>query len=60
MIKRTLLASIVSLSFFAVAAPAIAHHSANAQFDTYKEFILTGVLTSKRMTERSRPGNWKA
>ncbi len=45
MVKRILLASIVSLSFFAVAAPAIAHHSANAQFDTSKEFVLTGVLT---------------
>ena len=45
MVKRTLLASIVSLSFFAVAAPAIAHHSANAEFDTSKEFVLTGVLT---------------
>jgi hypothetical protein len=45
MVKRNLLASIVSLSFFAVTAPAIAHHSANSQFDTSKEFILTGVLT---------------
>jgi uncharacterized protein DUF6152 len=45
MVKRNLLASIVSLSFFAVAAPAVAHHSANSQFDTSKEFILTGVLT---------------
>ena len=45
MVKRSLLACIVSLSFFAVAAPAIAHHSANSQFDTSKEFILTGVLT---------------
>jgi hypothetical protein len=45
MVKRTLLTSIVSLSCFAVAAPALAHHSANSQFDTSKEFILTGVLT---------------
>ena len=45
MVKRTLLTSIVSLFFFAVAAPALAHHSANSQFDTSKEFILTGVLT---------------
>ena len=45
MVKRTLLASIVSLSFFAVAAPGRAHHSANSQFDTSTEFILTGVLT---------------
>ncbi|PYR27734.1 MAG: hypothetical protein DMF92_15715 [Acidobacteria bacterium] len=55
MVKRTLLASIVSLTFFAVAAPAIAHHSANAQFDTYKEFILTGVLTKlEEMNPHSR------
>jgi len=45
MVKRNLFAFIVSLSFFAVAAPAVAHHSANSQFDTSKEFILTGVLT---------------
>jgi hypothetical protein len=45
MVKRNLFAFIVSLSFFAVAAPALAHHSANSQFDTSKEFILTGVLT---------------
>ena len=45
MVKRTLLTSIISLFFFAVAAPALAHHSANSQFDTSKEFILTGVLT---------------
>ena len=45
MVKRKLLASIVSLSFLGVAAPAVAHHSANSQFDTSKEFILTGVLT---------------
>src|SRR5438552_17427565 len=45
MVKRNLFAFIVSLSFFAVVAPALAHHSANSQFDTSKEFILTGVLT---------------
>ena len=45
MVKRNLLACIVFLFFFAVPAPAIAHHSANSQFDTSKEFILTGVLT---------------
>jgi hypothetical protein len=45
MVKRNLFAFIVSLSFFVVAAPAVAHHSANSQFDTSKEFILTGVLT---------------
>jgi hypothetical protein len=55
MVKRTLLASIVSLFFLAVAAPAFAHHSANAQFDTFKEFILTGVLTKfEEMNPHSR------
>ena len=55
MVKRTLLASIVSMAFFALAAPATAHHSANAQFDTFKEFILTGVLTQlEEMNPHSR------
>ena len=45
MIKKTLLASGLSLSLLALSVPAIAHHSANAQFDTSQEFVLTGVLT---------------
>ena len=45
MIKNTLLASAMSLSILALSVPSMAHHSANAQFDTTQEFILTGVLT---------------
>ena len=44
MIKKTLLASALSLSLLALGVPAIAHHSANSQFDTSQEFVLTGVL----------------
>jgi hypothetical protein len=56
MVKRTLLASIMSLSSLGVATPAIAHHSANAQFDTFKEFILTGVLTE--LVEMNPHSRW--
>jgi hypothetical protein len=45
MIKNTLLASAAALFVLAVGAPVLAHHSANAQFDTSKEMVLTGVLT---------------
>ena len=45
MIKKTLLASALSLSLLALGVQAIAHHSANSQFDTSQEFVLTGVLT---------------
>ena len=45
MIKNTLLVFAMSLSILALSVPAMAHHSANAQFDTSQEFVLTGVLT---------------
>lgn len=45
MIKNTLLVSAMSLSILALSVSAMAHHSANAQFDTTQEFVLTGVLT---------------
>ena len=56
MVKRILLASVVSLIFFGAPAPARAHHSANAQFDTFKEFILTGVLTE--LVEMNPHSRW--
>ena len=45
MIKNTVLVSVMSLSILALSVRAMAHHSANAQFDTSQEFVLTGVLT---------------
>ena len=45
MIKKALLASAMWISILALCGPAMAHHSANAQFDTTQEFVLTGVLT---------------
>jgi hypothetical protein len=48
MIKNTLLVSAMTLSILTLSVPVMAHHSANAQFDTTQEFILTGVLTELR------------
>ena len=54
MIKRLLLASSTLVAFLA-GAPAIAHHSANAQFDTQKQLTITGVLTK---VENVNPHSW--
>ena len=54
MFKRILLASAALAAFFA-AAPALAHHSANAEFDTQKEFSISGVLTK---VENVNPHSW--
>jgi hypothetical protein len=43
--NKRLLIMAMSLSILALSIPATAHHSANAQFDTTQEFVLTGVLT---------------
>lgn len=55
MIKRTLMASTVALWAMLAGSPAMAHHSANAQFDTSKEFELTGVLAK---LENINPHSW--
>ena len=47
MVKYTLLVAI-SFCLIRLSVPASAHHSANAQFDTTQEFVLTGVLTELR------------
>jgi hypothetical protein len=47
MVKYTLLVAIL-FCILALPVPARAHHSANAQFDTTQEFVLTGVLTELR------------
>jgi hypothetical protein len=54
MFKRILLASAAIAAFFA-ATPAMAHHSANAEFDTQKEFTITGTLTK---VENVNPHSW--
>jgi hypothetical protein len=38
-----------------IGAPAIAHHSANAEFDTTKELTITGTLTK---VENVNPHSW--
>ena len=54
MIKRLLLAPAIVLSFLA-GTPAIAHHSANAEFDTTQQLTITGVLTK---VENVNPHSW--
>jgi hypothetical protein len=45
MIKNILLAVTILISTVALSVSVSAHHSAAAQFDLSKEFVLTGVLT---------------
>ena len=45
MVKRIVIASAAALALLMIGAPAGAHHSANAEFDTQKEFTITGTLT---------------
>ena len=54
MVKKTVIASAV-LAVLVIGAPAIAHHSANAEFDTTKEFTITGTLTK---VENVNPHSW--
>ena len=44
-----------AVALLAIGAPAGAHHSANAQFDTQKELTITGVLTK---IENVNPHSW--
>jgi len=55
MIKRIFLASVVGAALLSSSAPVMAHHSANAEFDTQKEFTITGVLTK---LENVNPHSW--
>jgi hypothetical protein len=43
------------LSLVVLSAPAWAHHSANAEFDTTKHFMLTGTLTKLEIVN---PHSW--
>jgi hypothetical protein len=54
MITRTVASLTVGLSLL-VATTALAHHSANAEFDTQKEFTMSGVLTK---VDNVNPHSW--
>ncbi|MSO82494.1 MAG: hypothetical protein EXQ53_04260 [Acidobacteria bacterium] len=54
MIRKLLLASVAVTTCLA-ATPAVAHHSANAQFDTKKDMTLIGVVTK---VEAINPHSW--
>ena len=54
MIRNTLLASAAVAALLA-GTPALAHHSANAQFDTRQDLTLVGVLTK---IENINPHSW--
>ena len=55
MVKKDVIASAVALAMLMIGAPAGAHHSANAEFDTQKEFTISGVLTK---LENVNPHSW--
>ena len=52
---RTLLLASATLVAFLAGTPAIAHHSANAEFDTTQQLTITGVLTK---VENVNPHSW--
>jgi len=54
MVTKIVIAS-AAVALLMIGAPAHAHHSANAQFDTQKEFTITGVLTK---LENVNPHSW--
>ena len=55
MIRPTLLASLALAASMFAAAPARAHHSANAEFDTQQVMVITGMLTK---LESVSPHSW--
>jgi len=54
-VKRIVIASAAAVALLMIGAPARAHHSANAEFDTQKEFTITGTLTK---LENVNPHSW--
>jgi hypothetical protein len=46
---------IAALALLTISRPALAHHSANAEFDTTKHFNVTGVLTKLEIVN---PHSW--
>jgi Family of unknown function (DUF6152) len=55
MMKQFVFVSAAALALLTIAAPARAHHSANAEFDTQKQMTITGVLTK---VENVNPHSW--
>jgi hypothetical protein len=55
MTVKTLLASAALAAALLTATPAVAHHSANAEFDTQKVMVITGVLTNLEVVS---PHSW--
>lgn len=55
MVRQMVIASAAGLALLVIGAPAIAHHSANAEFDTTKEFSITGTLMK---VENVNPHSW--
>ena len=55
MVKTNVIASAAVLALLVIGAPAMAHHSANAEFETTKEFTITGTLTK---VENVNPHSW--
>jgi len=55
MLTKTSLASATLVAALLAATPAIAHHSANAEFDTQKVMNITGVLTKLEVVN---PHSW--
>src|ERR1051325_10671541 len=55
MIKQFVAGSTAALMLLLISAPARAHHSANAEFDTQKQLTITGVLTK---VDNVNPHSW--
>ena len=55
MLPKTRLASATFVAALLAATPALAHHSANAEFDTQKVLTITGVLTKLEVVN---PHSW--
>jgi len=55
MVKKMMIACAAAVALMATGNPALAHHSANAEFDTQKEFTISGTLTK---LENVNPHSW--
>ncbi len=54
--KKSAWISMTAVAAVLFAAPAIAHHNANAQYDNSKEFEVTGTLVELRDIARTHSG----